>query len=230
MGRKSVAILQSNYIPWKGYFDIINTVDEFIFYDEVQYTKNDWRNRNKIKSPTGPFWLTIPVNQTSLSQTINQTTITDSRWRKKHLETFKQFYRKAPFFKEHEEWLTALYDQCTSDNLSEVNLYFIQAISEKLDIKTKFSTSEFYGLIEGKSERLVDLVLKAGGSEYVSGPAAKDYLDTSLFEKESINVRWMDYSKYPAYDQLFPPFAHGVSALDVLFNVGEKAADYCFTN
>src|SRR4051812_22240537 len=109
---KKVAILQSNYIPWKGYFDLINMVDEFIIYDDVQYTKNDWRNRNKIKTPNGLLWLTIPTRQLSLSQKIIDTQIADNHWNKKHLSTIKQFYSKAPFYKLYQSFIEELYMKC----------------------------------------------------------------------------------------------------------------------
>jgi hypothetical protein len=223
---KKVAILQSNYIPWKGYFDLIRSVDEFIFYDEMQYTKNDWRNRNKIKSPNGLHWLTIPVRQHNLQQRIDETETFRPDWAKTHLETIKQFYRKAPFFQPYKAWLEDLYQSGTSTNLSQINFHFISRICETLGIQTKLSWSHDYGLIEGKSERLVDLVKKAHGTTYLSGPAAKSYLDESLFEAEGISVRWMDYSGYPEYPQLYPPFEHGVSVIDLILNTGTDARNF----
>ncbi len=226
MSSKRVAILQSNYIPWKGYFDIIGSVDEFIFYDEMQYTKNDWRNRNKIKSPNGLHWLTIAVKQHSLQQKINETEVVKDDWSKKHLETIRQFYRKAPFYNTYKDWLEDLYLGCFSKNLSEINLHFISSICNQLGIKTKLSWSHDYGLIEGKTERLVDLVKKAGGSEYVSGPAAADYLDRPQFEAAGLKLSWINYSGYAEYPQLYPPFEHGVSVLDLILNVGEDAKNF----
>jgi hypothetical protein len=223
---KKIAILQSNYIPWKGYFDMINSVDEFIFYDEMQYTKNDWRNRNKIKSPAGLHWLTIAVKQHSLQQKINETEVQNPNWAKKHLETIKQFYRKAPFFSTYKDWLEEIYGTCTYQNLSEINFHFIRSICDMLDIKTRLSWSHDYGLIEGKTERLVDLVQKAGGSAYVSGPAARDYLDDAQFTAAGISLSWMDYSRYPEYEQLYPPFEHGVSIIDLILNTGSDAKKF----
>lgn len=227
---KKVAILQSNYIPWKGYFDIINSVDEFIFYDEMQYTKNDWRNRNKIKTQNGLIWLTIPCETKGVisgGQRICDTKITDKRWAKKHWNSIQNAYAKAPFFKEYKDFFKNLYDSCTNEvYLCKVNYKFIYAINEILGIKTKLSFSQEYGLIEGKTERLVDLVQKADGNEYLSGPAAKDYIDNKLFEQANIKLRWMDYSGYKEYPQLYPPFEHGVSILDLIFNCGENAFKY----
>lgn len=223
---KRVAILQSNYIPWKGYFDLIDSVDEFIFYDEMQYTKNDWRNRNKIKSPNGLHWLTIPVKQFSLHQKINETEVADSKWAYKHFQTIKQFYGKAACFPEYKNYLEELYATCDFTLLSEINFHFINSLCKVLNIKTKLSWSTDYGLIEGKTERLVDLVMKAGGTEYVSGPAAKDYLEENLFRQAEIKLSWMDYSKYPEYSQLHSPFEHGVSVIDLLLNQGSESEKF----
>ena len=227
---KKVAILQSNYIPWKGYFDIIDSVDEFIFYDEMQYTKNDWRNRNKIKTQSGLIWLTIPCEtKGSISnfQKINETKITDKRWAKKHWNSIQLNYAKAPYFKEYKGYFENLYKSCENEEfICNVNYKFIYAINDLLGIKTKISFSQDYGLIDGKTERLVDLVKKAGGTEYLSGPAAKDYIVKECFDKENIKLSWMDYSGYREYPQLFPPFEHGVTVLDLIFNTGKDAINY----
>jgi len=223
---KRIVILQSNYIPWKGYFDLISMAHEFIFYDEVQYTKNDWRNRNKIKTPTGLHWLTIPAKQEFLAQRILDTKVMDDKWRKKHFQTIRQFYSKAACFTDEIEFIENLYATCTFDSISEINYHFISRIAAHLGIATKLSWSQDYGLVEGKTERLVDLVQKAGGTEYLSGLAAKDYLDLSLFEAVGIEVKWADYSGYSEYPQVHPPFEHGVSILDLLLNTGPEAKQY----
>ena len=227
---KKIAILQSNYIPWKGYFDIIASVDEFIFYDEMQYTKNDWRNRNKIKTQNGLIWLTIPCETKGAIdnfQRICDTKITDKRWAKKHWNSIQNAYAKAPYFKEYKSFFEKLYNECAEeDYLCKINYKFVYAINELLGIKTKISFSQDYGLIEGKTERLVDLVQKAGGTSYLSGPAAKDYIDENLFKEANIELEWMDYSGYPEYSQLFPPFEHGVTILDLIFNCGPEARKY----
>ena len=221
---KKVAILQSNYIPWKGYFDIINSVDEFILYDEVQYTKNDWRNRNKIKTPDGLLWLTIPVYH-SLSQKINEIKISDKIWGKKHWKTISQNYSKAKYFKEYKDIFEKLYN-IEEEYLSIINYNFIIEINKILNIKTKISWSTDYKLVQGKTERLVDLCRQSGATEYISGPSAKDYINEELFHNENIKIKWIDYSGYPEYKQLFPPFEHGVSVIDLIFNEGINAINY----
>lgn len=224
---KKVAILQSNYIPWKGYFDMINYVDEFILYDDMQYTKRDWRNRNKIKTANGLKWLSIPVEvKGKFNQKINVTKIADPNWNCKHFDALKYNYRTAKFYSHVIDMVKSWYQECSSEYLSEVNYYFLNKINENLGIDTKISWSSDYILIDGKSERLLDLCKQAKATEYISGPAAQDYLDESMFLNEGIKVEWMDYSGYPEYNQLYPPFEHGVSILDLIFNEGPNACMY----
>jgi WbqC-like protein family len=225
MPEKRTAILQSNYIPWKGYFDIINHVDHFIILDEVQYTKNDWRNRNRIKTSQGLQWLTIPVFH-QLSQRIDETRTTDQSWRLKHWTALSQSYSKAPYFKTCRDKVRETYLGSTETLLSKINFSFITLITELLEIPTQISWSTELGTIPGKTQRLVDLCQKTGAQEYLSGPAAKGYLDESLFKEAGISVRWMDYSGYPEYSQLHPPFEHAVSIFDLIFNQGPHAANY----
>ncbi len=222
---KRVAILQSNYIPWKGYFDIINSVDTFIIYDEVQYTKNDWRNRNQINSNQGLQWLTIPVRVENLEQKIHETKISFPKWNKKHWNTILTNYSKALNFKNNKDLFESLYLGCETNLLSEINLNFIKAINELLGIKTELIDSRELSLEGDKNERLVDAVKKVGGDLYLSGPAAKSYLDVNLFSKEGIDVEWKDYSNYPEYSSIHKEFHHGVSILDLIFNNENLSTD-----
>ena len=224
---KKVAILQSNYIPWKGYFEMINMVDEFVIYDCVQYTKNDWRNRNQIKTPSGVAWLTIPCRFESMSQKINETKVTDKLWASKHFKTIVQNYSKAKHFKEYAPVFEKLYKEVAEEELlSVINYKFITSINKILGIKTKISKCEDFNLIEGQTSRLVQICKDAKATHYLSGPAAKDYLEESLFEDEDIKVEWMDYSGYGEYEQMYPPFTHGVSIIDLIFNEGSNATKF----
>lgn len=228
---KKIAILQSNYIPWKGYFDLIAAVDEFIIYDEMQYTKNDWRNRNKIKTANGLEWITIPVRVESLSQRICDTQVFDKKWAKKHKATLQTNYAKARCFNEVKDFVFELYEQAEGRaSLSEINYIFIKGICDFLGIETKISYSSDYDLGIGKSERLVNLCKQSNASVYLSGPSAKDYIDNDLFELNNITLEWMDYSGYKVYDQLFLPFEHGVSILDLIFNVGSDSKNFLKIN
>ena len=222
-----VAILQSNYIPWKGYFDMMAMVDVFVLYDEVQYTKNDWRNRNKIIANGKPQWITIPVRQNSLDQRIDETEIVLPKWPVKHWKTIQANYGKAPFFKEYGPKVEALYEACKGVKLlSEINFIFIKGIAEMLGVDTELKWSTDLDLKGDKNERLIDAVKKCGGTRYVSGPAAKSYLDVDAFSREGIEVEWMDYSGYKEYPQSGEGFEHGVSVLDLIFNVGDSSRGF----
>lgn len=225
MGKK-VAILQSNYIPWKGYFDIINACDEFIFYDDVQYSKNDWRNRNLIKTQHGIKWLTIPVSIKSLRQLIKDTRISDRNWNIRHWKTLMHSYSKSKKIGEWKDCFEELYLGTQEQYLSEINYRFISEINKFLGTKTKISWSSDYDLIEGKTERLLHLCKQANATCYLSGPAAKGYLDTQMFDNAGIEVEWVDYTGYPEYEQVFPPFEHKVSILDLIFNTGCSAPQF----
>lgn len=225
---KKVAIIQSNYIPWKGYFDIINGVDEFILFDEAQYTRRDWRNRNKIKTPNGAAWLTIPVNvKGKFEQHISETEIHDKSWADAHWKTLQHNYAKAPYFREYRPFFESLYALAAEETLlSEVNYLFLRNICDLLGIRTRLSWSSDYQLLDGKTDRLIGLCQQVGGLEYLSGPSARGYLDESLFHNANMRVAWMDYSGYPEYRQLYPPFDHAVSIVDLIFNEGPNTPKF----
>jgi hypothetical protein len=228
---KTVAIVQSNYIPWRGYFDLINSVDEFILYDDMQYTRRDWRNRNKIKTPEGSKWLTIPVQvKGKYYQKIRETIISDPEWNRLHWQSIVYYYSKAKYFHTYKELFESLYLDCQDKLLSQINYRFLRAICQILSISTKLSFSMDYQLVEGKTERLIGLCKQAGATEYLSGPAARAYLDEELFRNEGIKLRYIDYSGYPEYHQLFPPFESGISIIDLIFNQGHNSKDYMKTS
>jgi len=218
---KKVAILQSNYIPWKGYFDLINMVDEFILYDDMQYTRRDWRNRNKIQTAQGLKWLTIPVDvKGKYYQKISETKISDKEWGKKHWTQIVQNYKKAAYFKEYKDIFEELYLSNNEEYLSEINYKFITTICKILGINTKIRWSSEFDLVDGQTEKLLGICKDCDADVYISGPAAKDYFDEDLAKKENVKVEWMDYSGYSEYKQLYEPFEHGVTILDLIFNVG----------
>ncbi|SRR5258706_6945681 len=224
---KIVAIVQSNYIPWKGYFDLINSVDEFILLDDVQYTRRDWRNRNKIKTQSGAKWITIPVEvKGKYLQKVNETKISDKGWNRQHWETIRTNYAHAPYFRQYKQFFEDLYLSCDSSLLSEINWHFLDRISKLLQINTRICWSSEYQLSMGKNERLISLCQQAGAIHYISGPLAKDYLDTAAFAAEGIAVTFIDYSGYPEYPQLYPPFDHAVSIVDLILNAGPDTASF----
>ena len=227
MKDKKVAIVQSNYIPWKGYFDMIAAVDQFILYDDMQYTRRDWRNRNQIKTPQGQQWLTVPVKvKGKYFQTIRETEVDGADWAQAHWKAIAQNYRRAPHFEEVSALFEPLYRHCQHSHLSTLNRAFIEAVCAYLSITTKISSSWDYVLVEGKTERLADLCAQANGTEYISGPAARDYIVENVFTEQGIKLSWFDYSGYPEYPQLWGEFSHGVTILDLLFNCGKDAPRY----
>jgi hypothetical protein len=226
-GGKRVAIIQSNYIPWKGYFDILNLVDEFVIYDSVQYTRRDWRNRNRIKTPHGLLWLTIPVKaRGNYRQRVAEMRVSDPRWAHRHWRTLSQNYAHAPFFDGYRLWLEELYLGSDDFLLSAINERFIRGICEVLGITTRISLSCVDEPDGNKTERLVQLCQRAGATEYVSGPAGQSYIEEERFALAGIAITYVDYSDYPEYPQLFPPFEQEVSVLDLILNTGPHARRY----
>ena len=198
MAEKKVAILQSNYIPWKGYFDMIAYVDEFIIFDDAQYTKNDWRNRNLIKTPQGVKWLTVPVGK-NIQRRICDVEI-DSKWQSKHWKTLISNYGRAQCFPEIASWLETMYLSKRYNYLSELNRTFIEKICDYLGIRTVISNSWDYELGDGKTSRLINLCLQAGGTEYVTGLSAASYIEEERFCEEGVKLKWFDYESLSRND------------------------------
>ena len=224
---KKVAILQSNYIPWKGYFDLINMVDEFILYDEAQYTKRDWRNRNIIKTPQGLHWLTIPVLvRGKFLQRIIDTKVSDHDWGPSHWAAITHNYAKAPWFRQYRPIFEPLYTDRREEKLSLINFRFIEKICGILGIRTNISWSHDYPSTGNKTERLVEICTKAAATHYISGPSAKAYIRPELFHDAGIDLSFIDYGGYPAYPQSTGTFEHRVTILDLIFNMGPDATKY----
>ncbi len=222
---KTVAIVQSSYVPWKGYFDLIRRADEFILYDDAQFTKRAWRNRNRIKTPNGPLWLTIPVEvKGKFVQLVKDTRVSDARWNDRHWRSIQASYARAPHFGGYKAGLEDLYRDCCSEWLSEINYRFLTRICQFLSIETRLTWSMDYSLPSGTTERLVAMCRQAGATEYLSGPAARDYIEPRLFEEAGVTLTYMDYEGYPEYAQLYPPFDHQVSIIDLLVHTGPDAA------
>ncbi|AQX83620.1 WbqC family protein [Elizabethkingia bruuniana] len=225
-----VAISQSNYIPWRGYFDMISSVDYFILYDSVQYTKGDWRNRNVIKTAQGGEWITIPVENYSLTQLIDETCISriKNKWNIKHLKILKQNYSKSKYFKSVFPWLEDIYLNKINglSKLTDINEILIKEICDYLNIKTKILRDRDL-LIEGdRNSKLINICKQLDANVYLSGPAAKIYVDEELFSRNGIEVEWMNYNGYKEYNQLYGAFLPSVTILDLLFNMGECSKEF----
>lgn len=226
MADTRVAVLQSSYIPWKGYFDVIHDVDLFIFYDDVQFTRQDWRTRNRIKTSQGTQWLSVPAGS-SIDRMICEVELPESGWQKKHWATLTQSYSKAPHFEKYRDFFEEIYLGRHWTSLSDLNQEVTTRISrELLGISTEFRDSRDFGSEGQKLDRLLDLLSRAGATSYLSGPAARAYIDPARFEQAGIELGYKDYSGYPEYPQRFPPFEHAVTVLDLLFHTGEAAPDY----
>jgi hypothetical protein len=225
---KKILITQSNYIPWKGYFDAINAVDEFIIYDEVQYTRRDWRNRNMIKTPAGSIWLSIAVDvKGKFLQKISETQVSEPDWNFKHLKTIKANYAKAEYYKQAIDFISQLYEKVPSRSLSEINYWFLSELCMWMGINTPMRQSNEFDLsAEDATQRLVDICIKANATHYLTGPSAKNYMNEGRFMQAGITVEYIDYSNYGEYSQLFPPFTHNVSIIDLLFNTGPHFRKY----
>jgi hypothetical protein len=224
---RRVAIVQSNYVPWKGYFDLVRAVDEFMLYDDMQYTRRDWRNRNRIKTRNGLAWLTVPVQvKGNYDQRIRDTKLAGWSWAREHWETIRHTYAKAPHFDAMEGTLGPIYQGPVLRWLSDLNRHLIQAVLDYLGTTTRLTSSADYVLAEGKTERLVDLCRQARATEYLSGPSAKGYIEPYQFDRAGIGLRFADYSGYPEYPQFFPPFEHGVSIIDLLAHAGLDSLRY----
>tara|TARA_B110001450_G_scaffold145897_1_gene136341 strand:+ start:2097 stop:2801 length:705 start_codon:yes stop_codon:yes gene_type:complete len=223
---KKVAIVQSSYIPWLGYFDLIGSVDEFIIYDSMQFTKRDWRNRNMIKTPQGRQWLSVPVqSKGKYSQSIFDTKIDGEKWQIDHWKAITMNYAKAPFFNEISMLIEPFYKLHYS-HLSELNKSLILEICNYLDIQTNILDSSAFELEGDKSEKLLNICIQSGANSYLSGPSAKEYLDLDIFKKNKIKVEWFNYNNYQPYPQLWGDFEGGVSILDLLFNCGSSSKNY----
>jgi hypothetical protein len=230
---KTAVILQSNYLPWRGYFDLLGRADTAILYDSVQYTRRDWRNRNRIKTAQGPRWITVPVVvKGRYTQPIDATRIAAADWAHRHIRAIELTYRHAAAFDEVAPWLFAeLAALADEPMLSTVNERLLRAVMEKLGIATPLRRctallprAEMASM--DPSERLVALCRAAGADRYLSGPAAKTYLDEAAFTRAGIAVAWMRYEGYPDYPQCWGPFEPQLSIVDLLLNTGADAPRY----
>ena len=223
---KKVTILQSNYIPWKGYFHLINKVDYFVFLDSVQYTNRDWRSRNLIKTPEGLKWLSVP-NNGKRSKTIHDVEIDNSiKWFEKHFKTLECNYKNCDHFNEFYNFLESVFLKNKWDKLSDLNQFLIKEISRFLGINTIFCDSDDFILEEGKNERLIAILNQLQADHYITGNSAKSYLDQKLFEQNGITIEFFNYPDYPMYSQPWGEFHHHVSVLDLLFCEGTNAANH----
>jgi len=220
-----VGIIQSNFLPWRGYFDFIREVDLFVLEDDLQYTKNDWRNRNRIKSPRGSEWITVPVSYKHTAQLIYDTPIDYGQpWARKMLNRIRESYRRAPYFEPYFSELGELLLRQVA-SISELNIALIRWVCRHLEINTPLRFSQAYHSQGVKAERVIDILRKVGATVYLSGPAARNYIIPERFEQAGIQLEYKQYH-YPEYEQLHPPYDPAVSVLDLLFMQGPNSKIY----
>jgi len=220
--------VQPSYIPWRGYFDLIRRVDVFVFYDDVQYDRRGWRNRNRVKTPQGSKWLTIPVHARG-AQTehipIREILTAEADWPQKHMETLTRLYRAAPHFEAYRPWLERVYAQRPT-YLADFTIALTRDIAAFLGITAaRFVRSSELDASGNRSARLIDVLRKLGATHYLSGPSAKNYIEEDRFADAGIALEWMRYD-YPQYPQLYPPYDPHVTILDLLFMTGESAPEF----
>lgn len=224
---QKVAILQSCYLPWRGYFDIIGSVDTFVIYDDVQYTKNHWHNRNQIKTQHGLKWLTVPVLKPESGLHNIEDVRVDGRFAINHWKTISQSYSKAAYFRDYRDWVGSLFESVSSmGTLSEVNIFLLKEISLKLGLSTNFVMSREFGREGSRTGRLVRICEQLGATNYLSGPSARAYLEVEEFRDAGIDVSWVNYGGYPQYGQIHGAFEPAVSIIDLIFNAGPDARKY----
>ncbi|TAK42792.1 MAG: hypothetical protein EPO27_16215 [Betaproteobacteria bacterium] len=218
-----MAILQPGYLPWLGFFDQMASVDVFVYYDDVQFDKHGWRNRNRIKVPGGFAWLTVPVLHKGQDKPrVNEIRIDNSRdWRRKHLGTLRQHYAHAEHAPPYLRDLERLFETGWT-LLAELDIALIDLMRGWLGIATKTVRSSALGIGGGQSGRLLNICRHFGAGSYLSGPAAREYLDVPMFEADGIRVQWQEY-RHPVYPQQHGAFIPYLSAIDLILNAGKES-------
>jgi hypothetical protein len=222
-----ICIIQSCYIPWKGFFDLIGRCDEYVIFDSAQYVKRHWHNRNRIKTANGVEWLTIPViAKGRFDQSIDQVEI-EKPWAEKHWRALELAYRRAPFFGEFAPLVRSWYERAEKEPLlTDVNDIFLRGIAGVLGLATHITRDTAYPSSGAKTERLLGIARGAGADHYLSGPSARAYFDEEMFASAGIATEWMSYQGYAEYPQLHGGFEHAVTTLDLLFNTGPDVPRY----
>jgi len=220
-----LAIIQSCYVPWKGFFDLIGRCNEYVIFDSAQYVKGHWHNRNRIKTERGLEWLTIPVKR-RFPEPIEQVEI-ERPWAEKHWRSIELAYRRAPFFEMFAPAVQGWYELAEKETrLTEINILFLRELARLLGLPTRMVRDTAYAATGIRTERLISICRAAGADCYVSGPSAKAYLQEDQFAAAGISLEWMNYEGYPEYTQLHGGFEHAVTVLDLIFNTGPNASSY----
>jgi len=219
-----VGMIQSNYLPWRGYFDFMDDVDLFIFYDDVQYTHRDWRNRNKIKTSNGTQWISVPVIHNNATLICNAEIDYSQKWIEKHIKSITLAYTKADYFEKYSKPLFDILHE-KHHTISALNISLIKWVMGVLDINTEIRMSSEFGIEGDKYKRPLNILKKIGATEYLSGPTAKEYTNEKEFIESGISLEYKTYD-YIEYPQLWGPYQNNVSIIDLIFNCGQNAKNY----
>jgi hypothetical protein len=221
-----VTILQPSYLPWLGFFEQMHRSDQFVLYDDVQFTRRDWRNRNRVRVQEGSVWLTVPVIQKNkYEQSLLETKIDNSTsWKRKHLETIRSHYSKTPFFDLHFPWCEKVFNS-EWDFLLDLSLETIQYLKEQLKINTPLLRSSELGGTGDKTERLISICKQLGATQYLSGESARNYISEKDFSDQDIELEYQEY-QHPEYPQRYEGFVPFLSTIDLLFNCGDKSLEF----
>ncbi|MBN1992344.1 MAG: WbqC family protein [Anaerolineae bacterium] len=222
----SLADIQPTFLPWRGYFDIIHKVDIFVFYDDAQYDRRSWRNRNRIKTPNGSQWITVPVlTKGKYFAPINEILIDNRQnWQHNHLKTIHHCYSKAPYFEQFFPLLVQVYEQ-PWERISDLDIYLTKMLADILGIRVQWVVSSDLKLTSRSTDRLVDICLALGADRYLSGPSAQAYIEPEKFKQAGITLEYQIYN-YPPYPQINGIFDPHISVIDLLFNCGPDAPNY----
>lgn len=226
-----LAAIQSSFIPWRGYFNLIRTVDKFIFYENTQYTRRDWRNRNKIKTSNGVAWITVPIQSKGNYETkLCDIKLSETPWRKKQLSLIQHAYKKTPFFDDIYPIISEVIEDNSVNGLSDLNIALIKNICRYLGFKTEFIIDTdlidqtFINL--SKTEKLLYFCQVTNSKQYFTGPSAANYMETSILTNAKVDVIFFEYQQAKFYDQLWGKFEKDLSILDLLFNLGDDTPDF----
>ena len=221
-----VTILQPSYLPWLGFFEQMHRSDQFVLYDDVQFTRRDWRNRNRIRVQEGSVWLTVPVIQKNkYEQSLLETKIDNSTsWKRKHLESIRCHYSKTPFFDLYFPWCEKTFNR-EWNFLLDLSLETIQYLKEELKINTPLLRSSELGESGNKSERLISICKQLGATQYLSGESARNYISEKDFSDQGIGLEYQNY-QHPEYPQRYEGFVPFLSTIDLLFNCGDKSMGF----
>jgi hypothetical protein len=225
MSHRTVGILQPGYLPWLGFFEQVHRCDIFVLYDDVQFEKGSWRNRNRIKTPNGPQWLTVPVLLKGQGlPLIKDVAINSSEsWQKKHIRAITQNYSKSPFLGRYGEDLFEMLDRPWRF-LIDLDLELVNWLTEQLGISTQMVLASALGVHGSNVQRLINIIQSLGGDHFYEGSAGQSYIDVGVFEEAGISVSFQEYN-HPRYPQLYGDFISHLSVIDLLFNCGPDSLD-----